>query len=117
METNPTALLLGLASRAEDLTDREALQELLAAGHQAWCEGVDDVRSTVKQEATGLSDQEVADWCAAAGALWELGMSREEAVSALAFTVWEDAPAALAYTSLAERAALFGACLLPEDPR
>ncbi|MFF8717027.1 hypothetical protein ACF07T_37185 [Streptomyces sp. NPDC015184] len=117
MDTNPTALLLGLASRAQGLTDREALQDLLAAGHRAWCEGVDDVRSAVGRETADLSDREVADRCAVAGAPWESGTSRDEAVSALAFAAWDASPAAMAYTDLVERASLFGACLLPEESR
>ncbi|MGW1411296.1 hypothetical protein [Streptomyces sp. NPDC002403] len=117
MDTNPTALLLGLASRAQDLSDRESLQDLLATGHRAWCEGVADVRSGVGREATGLSDQELAKRCAVAGVPWEMGMTRGEAVSTLAFATWEAAPAAIAYSELEERAALFGACLLPEELR
>ncbi|MEU4507377.1 hypothetical protein [Streptomyces sp. NPDC024089] len=117
MDTNPTALLLDLASRAQDLSDREALQNLLALGHRAWCEGVADVRSSVRQNASELSNQQLAKRCAIAGVPWETGMTRGEAVSALAFATWDAAPAAMAYTELEERAALFGACLLPEELR
>ncbi|MFJ2876580.1 MULTISPECIES: hypothetical protein [unclassified Streptomyces] len=117
MDTNPTALLLDLASRAHDLSDRDALKDLLALGHRAWCQGVADVRSSVSQRSSELSDQELAERCAAGGVPWEAGMTRGEAASALAFATWEAAPAAIAYTELEERAALFGVCLLPEELR
>ncbi|MCX5097623.1 hypothetical protein OOK36_55305 [Streptomyces sp. NBC_00365] len=115
MDTNPTTLLLNLAARAQDLSDRDALQDLLATGHRAWCEGVADVRYGIGREAAGLSDVQLAERCAAAGAPWEEGMTRSETVSALAFATWEAAPAAMAYTELEERAALFGVCLLGEE--
>ncbi|QIY76553.1 hypothetical protein HEP84_54785 [Streptomyces sp. RLB1-33] len=115
MDSNPTALLLDLAARAQGLSDRDALQALLATGHRAWCEGVADVRSGISLEAAGLSDVQLAEQCAAAGAPWEEGMTRSETVSALAFATWEAAPAAMAYTELEERAALFGVCLLGEE--
>ena len=115
MDTNPTALLLDLAARAQDLSNRDALQDLLATGHRAWCEGVADVQSGIRREGANLSDVQLAERCAAAGAPWEEGMTRSEAVSALAFAIWEAAPAAMAYTELEERAALFGVCLLGEE--
>lgn len=115
MDTNPTALLLDLAARGRDLTDRGALQNLLAAGHRAWCEGVADVQSGIRRETAALSDVELAERCAAAGVAWEEGMTRGEAVSALAFATWDASPAAMAYTELAERAARFGASLLGEE--
>ncbi|WP_189192663.1 hypothetical protein [Streptomyces albiflavescens] len=115
MDTNPTALLLDLAARAQDLDDRDALQDLLATGHRAWCEGIADVRSGIEQETAALSDHELAELCVAAGVPWEKKMTRGEAVSALAFGTWEAAPAAIAYTELEERAAVFGVCLLPEE--
>ncbi|WP_455357152.1 hypothetical protein [Streptomyces sp. SYSU K217416] len=115
MDTNPAALLLDLATRAQDLSDRHELQDLLATGHRAWCEGVADVRSGIGREAANLSDVQLTERCAAAGAAWEEGMTRSEAISALAFATWEAAPAAMAYTELEERAALFGACLLSEE--
>ncbi|MFE6020783.1 hypothetical protein ACFQ6O_29925 [Streptomyces sp. NPDC056441] len=115
MDTNPTALLLDLAARAQALSDRDTLQDLLTAGHRAWCEGVADIQAGIGRETAKLSDQQLADRCAAAGAPWEKGMPRSEAVSVLAFATWEAAPAAMAYIELEERAALFGACLLPEE--
>ncbi|MFE2700805.1 hypothetical protein ACFXI6_18125 [Streptomyces mirabilis] len=115
MDTNPTALLLGLAANAQDLSDRDALQNLLATGHRAWCEGVADVQSGIRWEVANLSDAQLAKRCSTAGAPWEQGMTRGEAVSALAFATWDAAPAAMAYTELEERAALFGVCLLGEE--
>ncbi|MFD8219256.1 hypothetical protein ACFV2U_37580 [Streptomyces sp. NPDC059697] len=115
MDTNPTALLLDLAASAQDLSDRDALQNLLATGHRAWCEGVADVQSSIRREVANLSDTELAERCSATDAPWEQGMTRGEAVSALAFATWDAAPAAMAYTELEERAALFGACLLGEE--
>ncbi|NUK21660.1 hypothetical protein [Streptomyces lunaelactis] len=115
MDTNPTALLFDLAARAQDQSGRDALQGLLATGHHAWCEGVADVRSGIGREAASLSDAQLAERCAAAGAPWEERMTRSEAVSALAFAIWEATPAAMAYTELEERAALFGVCLLGEE--
>ncbi|MEU6578157.1 hypothetical protein [Streptomyces sp. NPDC046805] len=115
MDTNPTALLLDLAARAQDFSDRDALQGLLATGHRAWCEGVADVQSGIRREAANLSDAQLAARCAAAGAPWEAEMTRGEAVSALAFATWDAAPAAVAYTELEERATLFGVCLLGEE--
>ncbi|WP_406436469.1 hypothetical protein OHB14_62310 [Streptomyces sp. NBC_01613] len=115
MEMNPTALLLDLAARAQSASHRDTLHDLLSAGHRAWCEGVADVRAGVDRETSSLSDAEFAERCAAAGAAWEEGMAREEAISALAFVTWDAAPAAMAYIELAERAAHFGVCLLGEE--
>ncbi|MEU0228217.1 hypothetical protein ABZ177_28260 [Streptomyces sp. NPDC006284] len=115
MDTNPTALLLDLAASARGLTDRDALQHLLAAGHRAWCEGVADVQSVMRREAASLSDAQLAERCTAADAAWEEGMTRGEAISALAFATWDASPAAMAYTELAERAARLGVSLLGED--
>ncbi|MDV9169812.1 hypothetical protein R6V09_06635 [Streptomyces sp. W16] len=115
METNPTALLLELAARTRNMSDPDALRDLLSAGHRAWCEGIADVRAGIGRETAPLSDTDVAERCAAAGAPWEEGMTRGEAVAALAFATWDAAPAAMAYTELAERAARYGVCLLGED--
>jgi len=115
MEMNPTALLLELAAQARNISSPDALRDALSAGHRAWCEGVADVRAGVDREASNLSDAEFSERCAAAGAPWEEGMTRGEAVSTLAFATWDAAPAAMAYTELAERAARFGVCLLGEE--
>jgi hypothetical protein len=115
METNPTALLLDLAAQARCESDPDALYDMLSRGHRAWCQGVADVRSGVDRESASLSDAQLAERCAAAGAPWEEGMTRAEAVSALAFVTWDAAPAAMAYTELEERAARFGVCLLGEE--
>ena len=114
-ETNPTALLLDLAAQARSVSDPDTLHGLLSAGHKAWCEGVADVRAGVDRETASQSDAELAERCTAAGAPWEEGMTRGEAVSALAFATWDTAPAAMAYTELEERAAHFGVCLLGEE--
>lgn len=115
MEMNPTALLLDLAARAQSVSDPDTLHNLLSRGHRAWCEGVADVQSGIDHETGRLSDPQLSERCAAAGAPWEQGMTRGEAVSALVFATWEAAPAAMAYTELEERAARFGVCLLPEE--
>ncbi|MEW2000806.1 hypothetical protein ACFWFH_34275 [Streptomyces coelicoflavus] len=115
MDTNPTALLLDLAASARGLTDQDALQNLLTAGHRSWCEGVADVQSGIRRETASLSDAQLAERCAAAGTAWEEGMTRGEAVSTLAFATWDASPAAMAYTELAERAARFGVSLLGEE--
>ncbi|MFF0794948.1 hypothetical protein [Streptomyces spiralis] len=115
MDTNPTALLLDLAARSQHLSNREALQDLLATGHRAWCKGFADVQAGVDREAMSLSDAELAERCGAACVPWEKGMTRSEAVSALAFMTWDAASAAMAYTELEERAAHFGVCLLGEE--
>jgi hypothetical protein len=115
METNPTALLLELAAQAQRVSDPDSLHDLLSRGHRAWCEGVADVQARVDRESASLSDAELAERCAAACVPWEEGMTRSEAVSALAFVTWDAAPAAMAYTELEERAARFGVCLLGEE--
>lgn len=115
MKMNPTTLLLDLAARAQSVNDPDTLHDLLSKGHRAWCEGVADVRASVDRETASLSDALLAERCAAAGAPWEEGMTRSEAVSALGFVTWEAAPAAMAYTELEERAARFGVCLLDEE--
>lgn len=71
MEMNPTALLLELAAQARSVSDPGTLRDLLSAGHRAWCEGVADVRTGVGRETSSLSDAELAERCAAAGAAWE----------------------------------------------
>jgi hypothetical protein len=115
MKTNPTALLLELAAQAQRVSDPDTLHDLLSRGHRAWCEGVADVQAGVDRETASLSDVQLAERCAAACVPWEEGMTRREAVSALAFVTWDAAPAAMAYTELAERAARFGVCLLGEE--
>lgn len=115
MEMNPTILLLELAAQARNMSDPDALRNVLSAGHHAWCEGVADVQAGIDRETAPLSDADVAERCAAAGAPWEEEMTRGEAVAALAFATWDAAPAAMAYTDLAERAARYGVCLLGED--
>ncbi|MFF7191319.1 hypothetical protein ACFZAR_40440 [Streptomyces sp. NPDC008222] len=115
MEMNPTALLLDLAARAQSVSEPDTLHNLLSRGHRAWCEGVADVQSGIDHETRGLSDPQLSERCATAGTPWEKGMPRSEAVSALVIATWEAAPAAMAYTELEERAARFGACLLPEE--
>ncbi|MFE8950677.1 hypothetical protein [Streptomyces sp. NPDC007856] len=115
METNPTALLLERAAQAQRVSDPDALHDLLSRGHHAWCEGVADVRAGVDRETATLSDAQLAERCTATGVPWEEGMTRSEAVSALAFVTWDAAPAAMAYTELEERAARFGVCLLGEE--
>ncbi|TVZ84761.1 hypothetical protein FB157_12028 [Streptomyces sp. BK340] len=115
MEMNPTALLLGLTTRAQSVSDPDTLHDLLSAGHRAWCGGVADVLADVGRETASLSDAELAERCAAAGAPWEEGMTRSEAVAALAFATWDATPAAMAYAELEERAACFGVCLLGEE--
>ncbi|MGW5248408.1 hypothetical protein ACWEQN_32065 [Streptomyces sp. NPDC004129] len=115
MDTNPTALLLELATQAQRVSDPDTLHDLLSRGHGAWCEGVADVQAGVDRETASLSDAQLAERCTAAGALWEKGMTRSEAVFALAFATWDAAPAAMAYTELEERAAHFGVCLLGEE--
>ncbi|MEU7967344.1 hypothetical protein AB0D09_28355 [Streptomyces sp. NPDC049097] len=115
MTMNPTALLLDLAAQARSVTDPGTLHDLLFKGHRAWCEGVADVRAGVDRETASLSDALLAERCTTAGAPWEEGMTRSEAVSALGFATWEAAPAAMAYTELEERAARFGVCLLDDD--
>ncbi|MFD8396510.1 hypothetical protein ACFV2N_46920 [Streptomyces sp. NPDC059680] len=115
METNPTALLLELAAQAKHVSDTDTLHDLLSRGHRAWCKRAVDVQAGVGRETASLSDAEFAERCAAAGAPWERGMTRGEAVSALAFATWDAAPAAMAYTELEELAAHFGVCLLGEE--
>lgn len=115
MDMNPTALLLDLAARAQALDERDALRDLLAAGHRAWCTGVAEVHAGIEQETASLPDSQVALRCAAAGVAWEAGMTRGQAIAELAFAVWDSAPAAIAYTALEERAARFGACLVREE--
>ncbi|WP_071377882.1 hypothetical protein [Streptomyces sp. MUSC 14] len=115
MEMNPTALLLDLAARAQRMSDPNTLHGLLAAGHRAWCEGVAEVQAGVGRESASLSDARLAERCTAAGAPWEQGMTRGEAVSALTFAIWDASPAAMAYTELGECAARFGVCLLGEE--
>ncbi|MFF8867923.1 hypothetical protein ACF08B_38450 [Streptomyces sp. NPDC015139] len=115
MEPNPTTLLLELAAQAQHASDPATLHDLLSRGHRAWCEGVADVQAGMDRETTSLADAELAERCAAACVPWEEGMMRSEAVAALAFMTWDAAPAAMAYTELAERAAHFGVCLLGEE--
>ncbi|MFB8182109.1 hypothetical protein ACFC8N_40105 [Streptomyces sp. NPDC055966] len=115
MEANPTALLLDLAAQARRVTDAEALHDLLPAGHRAWCAVVAEVQAGVDRESLSMSDAQLAERCAAAGAPWEQEMTRGEAVSALAFATWDAPPAAMAYTELGERAARFEVCLLGEE--
>ncbi|MET8454145.1 hypothetical protein [Streptomyces sp. NPDC005209] len=115
LEMNPTALLLDLADQARSVSQPDTLHDLLSAGHRAWCEGVADVQAGAVRETAPLSDSELGERCAAAGAPWEEGMTRGDAISALAFVTWDATPAAMAYTELEERAARFGVCLLGEE--
>ncbi|GGP80756.1 hypothetical protein [Streptomyces melanogenes] len=115
MEANTTALLLDLAAQAQSAGAPDTLHALLHAGHRAWCAGLADVQTGVARESAPLSDAELARRCAAAGAGWEADMTRDEALSALAFAIWDATPAAIAYTDLEERAALHGVSLVGEE--
>lgn len=115
MDTNPTAQLLDLAARAQTADEPTVLQELLTAGHGAWCAGVAEARISIERETDSLADAQVAQRCTAAGVPWEAGMTRGEAIAELVFAVWDSTPAALAYTALETRAARFGICLVPEE--
>lgn len=84
MDTNPTAQLLDLAIRAQAAQDLAVLEELLAAGHRAWCAGVTEVRTSIERK-TESSDAQVAQRCAAADVPWEAGMTRGEAIAGLVF--------------------------------
>jgi hypothetical protein len=110
MTGQATTLLLQLAA----VGDAGDLQRLLPAGHATWCAGFAAFRSEVTGRSEGLSDAELADWCAQAGAPWLTGRTRGEAVAELAFALWECTPASIAYTEAAERAAELGICLVDE---
>ncbi|MFE2991424.1 hypothetical protein [Streptomyces sp. NPDC059262] len=111
---NPTKLLLALASQAHDTDDTDQLMTLLREGHTAWCEGLGEVRRHVTSECQGLTDEAVRQRCADADEVWEAGMRRSEAVSRLAYAVWQESPAAIAYSELADHAARLGATLVSE---
>jgi len=111
---NPTGRLLDLVAAAAALSDPAQLLTLLQTGHTAWCEGLAQVRTSVFAQCEGLDDAALSAWCQRAGAPWEQGQSRPEAVSGLAFAIWDASPSAMAYTALEERAAAFNICLLPE---
>ncbi|MEU0949845.1 hypothetical protein ABZ379_45395 [Streptomyces canus] len=115
MEMNPTALLLELTAHARSMSEPDTLREALTRGHHAWCEGLAEVQAGVARETVNLTDAELAERAAAAGTPWGEGMTRGEAVAALAFATWDSTPAAMAYTELAERAALHGVTLLSEE--
>ncbi|AVZ70912.1 hypothetical protein SLUN_00135 [Streptomyces lunaelactis] len=111
---NSTSTLLSLVGRSTAISDPDQLRTMLQAGHAAWCEGVAEVRADVAQRSSALDDDALAAWCTQAEAPWEGGQTRCEAVSNLAFAVWDASPAAMAYVALEERAAEFGICLIPE---
>jgi hypothetical protein len=85
VDTKPTALLLDLAARAQDLDTPAALPDLLAEGHRAWRAGAAEVRAGIEQETALVSDSQVAQRSATAGVAWEAGMTRSEAIAELVF--------------------------------
>ncbi|MEV6796518.1 hypothetical protein AB0M87_32060 [Streptomyces sp. NPDC051320] len=111
---NATGQLMGLVGRATALSEPAQLRALLQTGHLAWCEGLAEVRADVFRRCAELDDAAVAAWCRTARSPWERGQPRSEAVSYLAFAVWDASPAAMAYTVLEERASAFGVTLLAE---
>ncbi|MFJ3714098.1 MULTISPECIES: hypothetical protein [unclassified Streptomyces] len=112
--SNATGQLMELVARAAALSDPAQLRNLLQTGHTAWCEGLAEVRGEVFRRCAELDDAAVADWCRTAESPWEKGQPRSEAVSYLAFAVWDSSPAAMAYTVLEERASSFGVTLIAQ---
>jgi hypothetical protein len=113
MMNTATAQLLDLSARAAATTDAGALLDLLQAGHAHWCTGLAEVRTDVTARCSRLDDAATASWCTRAGAPWEPGTSRKDAITHLAFALWDASPAAMAYTELATRAADHGVSLIP----
>ncbi|WP_338704359.1 hypothetical protein V2W30_41305 (plasmid) [Streptomyces sp. Q6] len=113
-ETNPTALLLALAARAQDTYVTAELKQLLRRAHNAWCAGIAQVRTEVHQQCQSLDDEALRARCAAADVPWEPGTARSEALGNLAFELWNNSPAAIAYTELEARASHFGVSLVAE---
>ncbi|MEU5060086.1 MULTISPECIES: hypothetical protein [unclassified Streptomyces] len=111
---NPTELLLSLAGQAHDTDDTDQLRAMLREAHTAWCEGLGEVRRHVINECQGLIDDAVRQRCADVDEVWEAGMRRSEAVSRLAYAVWQESPAAIAYSELADHASRLGVTLVGE---
>lgn len=111
---NPTELLLALAGQAHDTDDTDRLRAMLREGHTAWCEGLGKVRHDVTTECQNLTDDAIRQRCADVDEMWEAGMRRSEAVSRLAYAVWQESPAAIAYSELADRASRLGVTLVDE---
>ncbi|NEB75990.1 hypothetical protein G3I40_12270 [Streptomyces sp. SID14478] len=114
-ETDPAALLLTLAAEAQHTDDIVELTHLLRRGHTAWCAGITQVRTEVIHQCQFLDDDALRVRCAAADAAWEPGTARVEAVGNLAFALWDETPAAIAYTELEARASHFGVSLVDES--
>jgi hypothetical protein len=108
-----TTQLLDLASRGAITDDPDSLRQILHKAHGLYCAGIDEVRTDTFRRCVDLSEEEVATRCRQAGAPWEIGMTRTEAVADLAFTLWDTSPAALAYGKIADRAVEFGVGLVP----
>ncbi|KOU37643.1 hypothetical protein [Streptomyces sp. WM6378] len=111
----PTELLLELAASSRHLQDPAELTAALQTGHRIWCTGLADVQRATHADCRGLSDDALSIRCQEAGAPWEDGASRSEAISNLVFALWDASPAAMAYTALERRAGAVGVCLLPEE--
>ncbi|MER5951194.1 hypothetical protein ABT127_34670 [Streptomyces sp. NPDC001904] len=112
--SNATELLLALAHQAPTVDDTDQLKEMLRTAHTAWCEGIAEVRYHVVRACHDLTDETVRQRCTAAGTEWAADIPRSEAVSRLAFAVWEDSPAAMAFSELETCASQRGVSLVDE---
>ncbi|MFF4283011.1 hypothetical protein ACFY0Z_30040 [Streptomyces kronopolitis] len=109
-----TAALLDLTARAAASDAADSLRQVLQQAHALYCAGLEEVRAETFRSCADLSDDAVAERCRNAGAVWEVGMERSDAIADLAFSLWDRSPAALAYGEIADRATDLGVGLVGE---
>ncbi|MEV8059473.1 hypothetical protein AB0P37_24135 [Streptomyces antimycoticus] len=103
MENETTQDLLDLAA-ATVSCGTEQLRIALERGHELYCAGLTATAQSVRERCAGLSDHDLAAWCALENVPWRAGSAREDAIDELLFAVWTSTPAAMAYASLADQA-------------
>ncbi|AYG77928.1 hypothetical protein DWB77_00035 [Streptomyces hundungensis] len=113
--TYPTEHLMDLVALAYTTTDPDELLRLLRDSHQLYHQGLAETRAAVTGQCQELPDPILLEQCRTQQLFLPVDATREDALSALSFARWENTPTALAYSSIAERAAAHGVSLLPEE--
>ncbi|WP_405968868.1 hypothetical protein OG613_46880 (plasmid) [Streptomyces sp. NBC_00015] len=115
MMATSTQRLLDLAAAAAASHDEDRVLLLLTEASGSYEQGFHDALRTVTARVAVMSSKVLVTAVHAAGLPCDGSQDRAELVSLLALTEWDMAPAALAYSEMAEDAARRGVCLIPQS--